>query len=67
MKNRKEFPTLEVIAYDINKIWLIDLVHVVKLAKDNDVEYLLFAVHCYSCYLRFEPLKSKYATTTADA
>ena len=39
-----------------------------KLAKENkDVKYLLVAVDCLSRYLRVEPLKSKYATTTADA
>ena len=38
-----------------------------KLAKENkNVEYLLVAVDCLSPYLRVEPLKSKYATTTAD-
>ena len=39
-----------------------------KLAKENkDVKYLLVAVDCLSRYLPVEPLKSKYATTTADA
>ena len=39
-----------------------------KLAKENkDVKYLLVAVDCLSRYLRVVPLKSKYATTTADA
>ena len=33
----------------------------------NDVKYLLVAVDCMSQYLRVQPLKSKYATTTADA
>ena len=38
-----------------------------KLAKENkDGKYLLVAVDCLSRYLRVEPLKSKYATTTAD-
>ena len=65
---RKRFPTLKVIAYDINEIWSLDLAYVDKLAKENkDVKYLLVAVDCLSRYLRVEPLKSKYATTTADA
>ena len=34
-KYRKRFPTLKVIAYDINEIWLLDLAYVDKLAKDN--------------------------------
>ena len=62
---RKRFPTLKVIAYDINEIWSLDLAYVDKIAKENkDVKYL--AVDCLSRYLRVEPLKSKYATT-ADA
>ena len=67
-KYRKKFPTLKVIAYDINEIWSLDLAYVDKLAKKNkDVKYLLVAVDCLSRYLRVEPLKSKYATITADA
>ena len=67
-KYRKRFPTLKVIAYDINEIWSLDLAYVDKLAKENkDVKYLLVAVDCLSRYLRVEPLKSKYATSTADA
>ena len=67
-KYRKRFPTLKVIAYDMNEIWSLDLACVDKLARENkDVKYLLVAVDCLSRYLRVEPLKSKYATTTADA
>ena len=67
-KYRKKFPTLKVIAYDVNEIWSLDLAHVDKLAKENkEAKYLLVAVDCLSRYLRVEPLKSKYATTTADA
>ena len=66
-KHLKRFPTLKVIANDINEIWSLDLAYVDKLAKENkDVKYLLVAVGCLSRYLRVEPLKSKYATTTAD-
>ena len=50
---RKRFPTLKVIAYDINEIWSLDLAYVDKLAKENkDVKYLLVAVDCLSRYLR---------------
>ena len=67
-KYRKRFPILKVIAYDINEIWSLDLAYVDKLAKENkDVKFLLVAVDCLSRYLRVAPLKSKYATTTADA
>ena len=66
-KYKKRFPTLKVFAYDINGIWSLDLAYVDKLAKENkDVENLLVAVDCLSRYLRVEPLKSKYATTTED-
>ena len=56
------FPTLKVIAHDINEIWSLDLAYVDKKAKWNkDVKYLLVAVDCLVRYLRVEPLKSKYA------
>ena len=56
------------IVYDINEIWSIDLAYVDKLAKYNkDIKYLLVAVDCMSRYLRVQPLKSKCATTTAEA
>ena len=64
----KRFRTLKVFAYDINEIWSLDLAYVDKLAKENkDVKYLLVAVDCLSRYLGVGPLKSKYATATADA
>ena len=67
-KYRKRFPALKVIAYDVNEIWSLDLAYVDKLAKENKyLKYLLVAVDCLSRYLRVKPLKSKYATTTADA
>ena len=34
-KYRKRFPTLKVIAYDINKIWSLDLAHVDKLEREQ--------------------------------
>ena len=44
IKKRKKFPTLKVIAYDVNEIWSLDLAHVDKLAKENkDIKYLLVA------------------------
>ena len=61
-------PRLKVIVYDIDEIWSLDLAFVDKLAQYNhDVKYLLVAVDCMSRYLRVQPLKSKYATTTAEA
>ena len=57
----------KVVVNDINEIWSVDLAYVDKLAKYNDgVKYLLVAVDCLSRYLRVEPLKTKYATETAQ-
>ena len=65
---RKSFARLKVIAYDLDEIWSLHLAHVDKLSKQNaGIKYLLTAVDCLSRYLRVEPLKSKYATTTAEA
>ena len=65
---RLRFPRLKVIVNDLNEIWSVDLAFVDKLAKYNrGVRYLLVAVDCLSRYLRVEPLKTKYATETAQA
>ena len=65
---RRKIARLKVIVYDINEIWSIDLAYVDKLAKYNkDIKYFLVAVDCMSRYLCVQPLKSKYATTTAEA
>ena len=66
---RLRFPRLKVVVNDINEIWSVDLEYVDKLmlAKyNNGVKYLLVAVDCLSRYLRVEPLKTKYATETAQ-
>ena len=56
------------IVYDIDEIWSLDLAFVDKLAQYiHDVNYPLVAVDCMSRYLRVQPLKSNYATTTAEA
>ena len=65
---RLRFPRLKIIVNDLNEIWSVDLAFVDKLAKYNSgVKYLLVAVDCLSRYLRVEPLKTKYATETAEA
>ena len=65
---RLRFPRLKVIVNHLNEIWSVDLAFVVELAKYNRaVKYLLCAVDCLSRYLRVEPLKTKYATETAEA
>ena len=61
------FPRLEIFVKDINEFWSLDLAHVDKLAKYNrNIKYPLVAVDCLSRYLRAEPLKTKYATETAE-
>ena len=65
---RKTFERLKLIAYDNDEIWSLYLASANKFSKRNaGVKYLLIAVDCLSCYLRVEPLKSKYATTTSEA
>ena len=64
---RLRFPRLKVVVNDINEIWSVDLAYVDKLAKYNGgVKHLLVAVDCLSRYLRVEPLKTTYATETAQ-
>ena len=59
---------LKIIVYDIDKIWSLYLVYVDKLANyKHDVNNLLVACDYMSRCLRVQPLKSKYATTTAVA
>ena len=58
----------KVFVKDINEIWSLDLAQVDKLAKYNrNIKNLLVAVDCLSRYLRVEPLKTTYATETAEA
>ena len=64
----RKTPRLKVVVYDIDKIWSIDLAYVDKLADYNkSIKCLLVAVDCMSRYLRVQPLKTKYATSTAEA
>ena len=64
----RKTPQLKVMVYDIDEIWSLDLAFVDKLAQYNhDVKYQLVANDCMSRFLRVQPLKSKSATTTAEA
>ena len=64
---RLNFPRLKIFVKNINEIWSLDLAHVDKLAEYNrNIKYLLVAVDCLSRYLRVQPLKTKYATETAE-
>ena len=61
---RKNFACLKIITSDIDENSSLDLANVDKLSNQNAcVKYSLIAFECLSCYLRVEPLKSKYATT----
>ena len=65
---RRKTPRLKLIVYDIEKLWSIDLAYVDKLADYNkNDKYLMVAVDCMSRYLRVQPLKSKYVTSTVKA
>ena len=56
------------IVSDRDEIWPIDLAYVDKLADYNEyIKNLTVAVDCMSRYLRVQPLKSKYATSTEEA
>ena len=64
----RKTPRPKVKVYNIDEIWSLDLAFVDKITQYNhDVKYLLVAFDCMSRYLRVQPLKSKYATTTAEA
>ena len=64
----RKTPRRKVILYDIDEIWSIDLAYVDKLGDYNkNIKYLMVAVGCMSRFLRVQPLKSKYATSTAEA
>ena len=66
--SRLRFPRLKVIVNDLNEVWSVDIAFVDKFAKYNrGVKCLLVAVDCLSRYLKVEPLKTKYATETAEA
>ena len=65
---RCKTPHPKVIVYDIDEIWSIGLAYVDKLADYNkNIKYRMVAVDCMSRFLRVQPLKSKYATSTAEA
>ena len=65
---RRKTPRLKVIVNDIDEIWSIDLAYADKLADYNkNIKYLMVAVDCMSRFLCVQPLKSKYATSSAEA
>ena len=67
LSRRLGSPRLKIVVYDINEIWSVDPAYVDKLEKYNgDAKYLLVAADCLSLYLRFEPMKTKYAAEKAQ-
>ena len=55
---RRSYPQLRTLAFDINDIWCMDIAYVDKIAMPNDgVKFLLVCEDVLSRYLRVEPLK----------
>ena len=55
---RRSYPRLTTLAFDINDIWCMEVAYVDKIAMPNDgVKFLLVCVDVLSRYLRVEPLK----------
>ena len=67
-QTRHRFPRLKVQTYRLNEIWSLDLADMQSLANDNrNTRYLLVAVDTLSRFLRVQPVKDKYASTTRRA
>ena len=67
-QTRHRFPRLKVQSYRLNEIWSLDLADMQSLSADNkNTRYLLVAVDTLSRFLRVQPMKNKYATTTRRA
>ena len=67
-QTRHRFPRLKVQSYRLNEIWSLDLADMQSLANDNrNTRYLLVAVDTLSRFLRVQPMKDKYASTTRRA
>ena len=64
---RKSFPRLTLLAFDINDNWCKDVAYVDKNAMPNDgVKFLLVCVDVLSRYLRVEPLKRLTSVAVKD-
>ena len=64
-QTRHRFPRLKVQSYRLKEIWCLDLADMQSLSADNrKTRYLLVAVDTLSRFLRVQPMKDKYATTT---
>ena len=64
----RKFKRLKVYARYINDIWCMDLAFVDKLSSENrGIKYFLVSVDIFSRFVRVEPMKNKYSTTTKEA
>ena len=64
---RRSYPRLTTLAFDINDIWCMDVAYVDKIAMLNDgVKFLLVCVDVLSRYLRVEPLKRLTSVAVKD-
>ena len=64
---RRSYPRLTTLAFDINDIWCMDVAYVDKIAMPNDgVKFLLVCVDVLSRYLRVEPLKRLTSVAVKD-
>lgn len=64
----RKFKRQKVYARYINDIWCMDLAFVDKLSKENrGIKYLLVCVDIFSRFVRVQPMKNKYASTTKEA
>ena len=67
-QTRHRFLRLKVQSYRLNEIWSLDLADMQSLANDNrNTRCLLVAVDTLSRFLRVQPMKDKYASTTRRA
>ena len=64
----RQFKRLAAFAKPINEIWCLDLDFMDKLSDTNNgVKYLLVCVDVFSCFVRVQPMKSKYSTDAVVA
>ena len=65
---RHRFPRLKVQSYQLNEIWSLDLADMQSLANDKrNTRHLLVVVDTSNRFLRVQPIKDKYASTTRCA
>ena len=64
----RHFKRLPAFAKRINEIWCLDLAFMNKLSEfNNGVKFLLICVDVFSCLVRVQSMKSKYASDAVAA